>query len=139
MPIESMATASHEFLMSADISAETSADHQAAAWYADYVNYIVSEQCHASAYGGHFGGNRRAAKVLQSVYSGHTCIGMFTISANNVINVREHGIFPKETKCPCRISSKSNFIDVWGIDFIVPFPSSFGNLYILLAVDYVSK
>ena len=28
---------------------------------------------------------------------------------------------------------------VWGIDFIGPFPSSFGNIYILLAVDYVSK
>ena len=29
--------------------------------------------------------------------------------------------------------------DVWGIDFMGPFPSSFGNMYILLAVDYVSK
>ena len=29
--------------------------------------------------------------------------------------------------------------DVWGIDFMGPFPSSFGHLYILLAVDYVSK
>ena len=29
--------------------------------------------------------------------------------------------------------------DVWGIDFMGPFPSSFGNLYILLAMDYVSK
>ena len=28
---------------------------------------------------------------------------------------------------------------VWGIDFIGPFLPSFGNLYILLAVDYVSK
>ena len=28
---------------------------------------------------------------------------------------------------------------VWGIDFMGPFPSSFGNMYILLAVDYVSK
>ena len=28
---------------------------------------------------------------------------------------------------------------VLGIDFMEPFPSSFGNLYILLAVDYVSK
>ena len=28
---------------------------------------------------------------------------------------------------------------VWGIDFMGPFPSSFGNIYILLAVDYVSK
>ncbi|KAK6141718.1 hypothetical protein DH2020_024520 [Rehmannia glutinosa] len=29
--------------------------------------------------------------------------------------------------------------DVWGIDFMGPFPASYGNLYILLAVDYVSK
>ena len=29
--------------------------------------------------------------------------------------------------------------DVWGIDFMGPVPSSFGNLYILPAVDYVSK
>ena len=28
---------------------------------------------------------------------------------------------------------------VWGIDFMGPFPPSFGNLYILLAVDYVPK
>ena len=30
-----------------------------------------------------------------------------------------------------------HIFDVWGIDFIGPFPPSFGNLYILLAVDYV--
>ena len=29
--------------------------------------------------------------------------------------------------------------DVWGIDFMGPFPVSFGFVYILLAVDYVSK
>ena len=28
---------------------------------------------------------------------------------------------------------------MWGMDFIGPFSSSFGNLYILLVVDYVSK
>jgi hypothetical protein len=28
---------------------------------------------------------------------------------------------------------------VWGIDFMGPFPNSFGFLYILVAVDYVSK
>ncbi|KAH9743537.1 hypothetical protein KPL70_003340 [Citrus sinensis] len=28
---------------------------------------------------------------------------------------------------------------VWGIDFMRPFPPFFGNLYILIAVDYVSK
>jgi len=29
--------------------------------------------------------------------------------------------------------------DVWGIDFICPFPPSFSFLYILVAVDHVSK
>ena len=29
--------------------------------------------------------------------------------------------------------------DVWGIDFMGPFLVSFGFVYILLAVDYVSK
>ncbi|XP_075479291.1 uncharacterized protein LOC142520176 [Primulina tabacum] len=29
--------------------------------------------------------------------------------------------------------------DVWGIDFMGPFPPSFGHSYILLVVDYVSK
>ena len=31
------------------------------------------------------------------------------------------------------------FFYVWGVEFMGPFPSSFGNLYILLVVDYVSK
>ncbi len=29
--------------------------------------------------------------------------------------------------------------DVWGIDFMGPFPFSFGNKYVLVSVDYVSK
>ena len=29
--------------------------------------------------------------------------------------------------------------DVWGIDFMGPFPPLVGNLYILLAMDFVSK
>jgi len=29
--------------------------------------------------------------------------------------------------------------DVWGIDFIGPFPLSFGFIYILVATNYVSK
>nr|CAN74379.1 hypothetical protein VITISV_013672 [Vitis vinifera] len=32
-----------------------------------------------------------------------------------------------------------DLFDVWGIDFMRPFPMSFGNSYILVGVDYVSK
>ena len=34
---------------------------------------------------------------------------------------------------------KIKLFDVWVIDFIGPFPNSFGNQYILITVDYVSK
>nr|GEY40570.1 hypothetical protein [Tanacetum cinerariifolium] len=49
----------------------------------------------------------------------------------------------------CKISQKDEMtqnaiqvceiFDVWGIDFMGPFPSSRGNKYILVAVDYLSK
>ena len=29
--------------------------------------------------------------------------------------------------------------DFWGIDFVGPLPSLYGNIYILVAIDYVSK
>ena len=32
-----------------------------------------------------------------------------------------------------------DLFDVWGNDFIGPFPTSFGYSYILVGVDYVSK
>ncbi|RVW78754.1 Pol polyprotein [Vitis vinifera] len=32
-----------------------------------------------------------------------------------------------------------DLFDVWAIDFMGPFPMSFGNSYILVGVDYVSK
>ena len=32
-----------------------------------------------------------------------------------------------------------DLFDVWGIDFMGPFPFSFGYIYILVGIDYVSK
>ncbi|XP_070017740.1 uncharacterized protein [Nicotiana sylvestris] len=40
---------------------------------------------------------------------------------------------------PLTIILKIYIFDVWGIDFMGPFVSSYGNTYILVAVDYVSK
>ena len=58
---------------------------------------------------------------------------------NFVINAREWEVLAKDMKCPFKVSWWCSFFHVWGIDFIEHFPSSFRNLYILLAVDYVSK
>nr|GFA89081.1 reverse transcriptase domain-containing protein [Tanacetum cinerariifolium] len=40
---------------------------------------------------------------------------------------------------PQNVIQVCEIFDVWGIDFMGPFPSSRGNRYILVAVDYLSK
>ena len=40
---------------------------------------------------------------------------------------------------PLQIIMEVEVFDYWGIDFMGPFPSSAGNEYILVVVDYVSK
>ncbi|XP_062118355.1 uncharacterized protein LOC133831969 [Humulus lupulus] len=40
---------------------------------------------------------------------------------------------------PLNVILEVELFDVWGIDFMGPFPPSYNNEYILLAVDYVSK
>ncbi|GJS06016.1 reverse transcriptase domain-containing protein [Tanacetum coccineum] len=52
------------------------------------------------------------------------------LTARKVFNAYE---MPKNAIQVCKI------FDVWGFDFMGPFPSSHGNKYILVAVDYLSK
>nr|GEW50856.1 reverse transcriptase domain-containing protein [Tanacetum cinerariifolium] len=56
-----------------------------------------------------------------------------------------YSIFGRQGKISQRDEMPQNSIqvyeifDIWGIDFVGPFPSSKGNKYILVAVDYLSK
>ena len=45
----------------------------------------------------------------------------------------------KRDELPMKGIIEVELFDVWGIDFMGPFPSSYNNKYILLVVDYVSK
>ena len=49
------------------------------------------------------------------------------------------GNISKRNEMPLQGILVVHIFNVWGIDFMGPFPSSFGNLYILLTVNYVSK
>ena len=49
------------------------------------------------------------------------------------------GNISKRHEMPLHVIMVVQLFDVWGIDFMGPFPSSFGNIYILLVVNYVSK
>ena len=45
----------------------------------------------------------------------------------------------KKHEMPLNDILEVKIFDVWDIDFIGPFPSSLGNKYILVMVDYVFK
>ena len=102
------------------------------------MNSILNH-CHTLPCGGNFGGQRTAAKVLQS---GFYWPSLFKYSHHFVSTCdkcqRMGGISRKDEPSMHPILEVELF-DLWGIDFMGPFPPSYNNLYILLAVDYVSK
>ncbi|XP_024016521.1 uncharacterized protein LOC112089894 [Eutrema salsugineum] len=52
---------------------------------------------------------------------------------------QRRGKISKKHEMPQNFILEVEVFDCWGIDFMGPFPSSYGNKYILVAVDYVSK
>ena len=95
--------------------------------------------CHENECGGHFASQKTAMKVLQSGFYWPS----FFKDAHSMC--RECDKCQRLGKISCCHMMHLNPIlvvdlfDVWGIDFIGPFPSSFGYVYILVGVDYVSK
>ena len=97
------------------------------------------DECHASPYGGHFSGERTAHKILQSGFYWPTIFRDCTEWVKLCDRCQKIGNISSRNEMPLRGIMVVQIFDVWGIDFMGPFPPSFGNLYILLAVDYVSK
>ncbi|KAK8676048.1 hypothetical protein V6N13_034102 [Hibiscus sabdariffa] len=100
---------------------------------------LILEQCHSAPYGGHFGGNRTTSKVLQSGFYWRTLHRDAQLFCQQCDRCQRTGNISRRNEMPLQNILEVELFDVWGIDFMGPFPSSFGNLYILLAVDYVSK
>ncbi|KAM2145422.1 hypothetical protein ACFX1R_048970 [Malus domestica] len=95
--------------------------------------------CHTYACGGHFGTQRTALKVLQCGFYWPSIFKdakTFCLTCDKCR--RMGGISARDQMLQVSILNVEIF-DVWGIDFMGPFPSSYGFMYILLAVDYVSK
>nr|GEV01216.1 retrovirus-related Pol polyprotein from transposon 17.6 [Tanacetum cinerariifolium] len=69
--------------------------------------------CHSGPSGGHYGANYTAKK--------------------------RQGKISQRDEMPQNAIQVCEIFNVWGIDFMGPFPNSKGNKYILVAVDYLSK
>jgi hypothetical protein len=95
--------------------------------------------CHTLACGGHFSANKTAAKVLQSGFYWPSLFKDANQFCRACDRCQRLGTLSRRDMMPLNPILIVEIFDVWGIDFMGPFPPSFGFEYILVVVDYVSK
>ncbi|GJS95926.1 putative nucleotidyltransferase, ribonuclease H [Tanacetum coccineum] len=105
----------------------------------DYEHMDILAHCYSYTYEGYFSAKKIGHKVLQS---GFFWPAIFK-DAHLIVKACKHcqqveGITRCDQMPMNPILVVENF-DVWGINFMGPFSTSYGNLYILVAVDFVSQ
>jgi hypothetical protein len=95
--------------------------------------------CHSHACGGHFRAKKTAAKILQCGFFWPTLFKDAHEFCKSCDKCQRLGRISKRNMMPLNPILEVEVFDVWGIDFMGPFPVSNGYSYILVAVDYVSK
>ncbi|GJT55804.1 reverse transcriptase domain-containing protein [Tanacetum coccineum] len=94
---------------------------------------------HSGPTGGHYGANYTAKKVFDLGFYWP----MIYQDAHDLVTrcdtCQRQGKISQRDEMPQNSIQVCEIFDVWGIDFMGPFPSSRGNKYILVAVDYLSK
>ena len=103
------------------------------------ADWDILDNCHKGPMGGHYGANLTTRKVLESGFYWPTIFKDAYTLTKACDACQRVGNITKKDKMPQQSISVSEVFDVWGIDFMGPFPDSKGNKYILVAVDYVSK
>ncbi|WJZ97357.1 hypothetical protein VitviT2T_015966 [Vitis vinifera] len=95
--------------------------------------------CHDSACGGHFASQKTAMKVIQSGFWWPSLFKDAHSMCKGCDRCQRLGKLTRQNMMPLNPILIVDVFDVWGIDFMGPFPMSFGHSYILVGVDYVSK
>ncbi|GJU41461.1 reverse transcriptase domain-containing protein [Tanacetum coccineum] len=95
--------------------------------------------CHNGPTGGHHGANYTAKKVFDSGFYWPTIYRDAHDLVTRCDACQRQGKISQRDEMPQNAIQVCEIFDVWGIDFMGPFPSSRGNKYILVAVDYLSK
>ena len=94
---------------------------------------------HSEACGGHFSARKTADKILQAGFYWPTLFKDCFDFCKTCARCQQLGGVTKRNMMPLTPILIIEIFDCWGLDFMGPFPPSCGYLYILLAVDYVSK
>ncbi|XP_022868241.1 uncharacterized protein LOC111387879 [Olea europaea var. sylvestris] len=83
--------------------------------------------------------SKTAAKILQSGFYWPILFRDAFEFVKRCDRCKHTGNISRWNEMPLNNILEVVIFDVWGIDFMGPFPISFSNQYILVAVDYVSK
>ena len=94
---------------------------------------------HENACGGHFASKKNARKVLQSRFYWPSLFKDAHTMCRECNKCQRLGKISHHHMLPLNPILVVDVFYVWGIDFMGPFPSSFGYIYILVEVDYVLK
>ncbi|GJZ61421.1 reverse transcriptase domain-containing protein [Tanacetum coccineum] len=99
----------------------------------------ILAHCHSGPTGGHHSASITGRKVYESgffwpsIFKDAKDYVMRCDACQRSRNISSRSEMPQNNIQVCDV------FDIWGLDFMGPFPNSKGNKYILVAVDYVSK
>nr|GEX79007.1 reverse transcriptase domain-containing protein [Tanacetum cinerariifolium] len=99
----------------------------------------ILEAYHNKPTGGHHGANLTAKKIFDAGFFWPTIYKDAHEFVKNCDLCQRQGKISQRDEMPQNSIQICEIFDVWGIDFMGMFPSSRGNKYILVAVDYLSK
>ncbi|GJX98324.1 reverse transcriptase domain-containing protein [Tanacetum coccineum] len=99
----------------------------------------ILEACHNGPTGGHHGANLTAKKVFDAGFFWPSIYKDAHELVKNCDSCQRQGKISQRDEMPQNSIQVCEIFDVWGIDFMGPFPSSKGNKYILVAVDVLFK
>ncbi|GKF38533.1 reverse transcriptase domain-containing protein [Tanacetum coccineum] len=95
--------------------------------------------CHNGPIGGHHGANYTTKKVFDSSFYWPTIYRDAHDLVTHCDACQRQGKISQKDEMPQNAIQVCEIFDVWCIDFMGPFPSSRGNMYILVVFDYLSK
>nr|GFA49239.1 reverse transcriptase domain-containing protein [Tanacetum cinerariifolium] len=99
----------------------------------------ILKACHFGPTGGHRGPNYTARKVFDSGFYWPTIYRDAQNLVKNCDVCQCQGKISQRDEKPKNSIQVCEIFDIWGIDFMGLIPSSRGNKYILVAVDYLSE
>ena len=99
----------------------------------------ILSHCRDSACGRHFASQKTTMRVLHSGFYWSSLFKEAYTMCKQCDKCQRLGKISRRHMMPLNPILVVELFDVWGIDFMGPFPTSFGYAYILMGVDYVCK